>query len=251
MSPLWLALLVGFALSPVLFDTARHLAEEPWKLPAAVLVPLLVLALVRAERADPAPFRRSGAVAMGLAIALEFVALMVGEPAWARLGLALAAFGWLRAFSLGSAPSAALLFLAIPPPTFASLFTSPELEEAWCHMAAAVLPGVEVELFPVAVHPGDGGIAMVMLGAALAGWRARWLGRSGNTTAIWAACGAVVGLACQPLGFVAAGWLGARGAPQMARHFLDLGPGLLLATAVVLSVGRRRPTPINSRPEPA
>lgn len=248
----WLALLVSFALSPTLVETARHLAEEPWKLPAALLVPLLLVPLVRAERAETtglAPLRGSGVAVMGLAVVLELLALAAGLPAWARLSLPLAAFGWLRAYSLLSLPSAALIFLALPPPTFASRVTSPWLEELWCRGAAALLPGVDAETFPVPIHPGDGGIAMLMLGAALGGWAARRFGRGGATVAIWACVGAGVGLACQGPGFLVAGVVGARIAPEMARHFLDLGPGLGLATAVVVAVSRQQPIPAPLQPK--
>ena len=242
MTASWSGLFVVVALSPSLAETARHLAEEPWK-SSALIVPLLLIALVRVERTPGAPLRREALGWIVLAVGFELLAAGVGLLRWSRLALGLAGFGWLRANSLTKPATAYLAFLAVPLPSFASRLTSPALEQTWARLAAGVLPGVELHRFPVPLHYGDGGLHLALLGAALgsyAGLRheqplARCLG-----LAFAVALGLLL---LQPLAVTLAAGLAELAGAGVARTFLDLALPWTAGAAVIFSVARREAGP--------
>ncbi len=242
MTALWLGLLVAFALSPSLAETARHLGEEPWK-SSALVVPLLLVALARVERQPGAPLRRGALAWIALAVAWELFAAGSGVLRWSRLSLGLAGYGWLRATSLTRPASAALAFLAVPIPSFASLLTSPFLEHTWARLASQVLPGVGPYRFPVDLHHGDGGVHLTVLGTALGLYAGLRFGQPPLRRLGLAGVGALGLVLLQPLAVTLAGGIGQMVGAEGGRRFLDFALPWAAGAAVLLSVERRAPGP--------
>ena len=102
------------AFSPTWVDLGRHWVETPWARYALVFPPLAAVAARRA----PAAGASSGLGWIGVGLAVELAAAFAGAIRWARPGLALSAFGWLRRGDFAAPRAATLLFFAVPAPAF-------------------------------------------------------------------------------------------------------------------------------------
>ncbi len=243
-----LALLVAFALSPVCVEIARHLIEEPWKAPVLV-IPLALGWLVRdawaAERevlpATAARARRTGLLCIGLAVALELLAVGGGLPRWGRPALALAVFGWLRAGALIPTASAALASFLVPFPSVVSRAFGPSLVDGWRGLASAILPGVQRDAFPLELHHGDAGWAVAWAGAGLGAFAARRLGTGPAAGLAAMALGSLAGFVCQAAGVLLAAAMSAPLGPTPSRALLTVAPSLLLLAVVLGALSRALP----------
>ncbi|MBW2243286.1 MAG: hypothetical protein JRH01_14965 [Deltaproteobacteria bacterium] len=249
MTALWSGLFVAIALSPSLVETARHLMAEPWK-SSALVVPLLLVALARAEGKPGGPLRRPALGWIVLAVGIELLAAGAGLLRWSRLSLGIAGFGWLRATSWTKPTSAYLAFLAVPLPSFASRLTSPMLERTWSRLAASVLPNVDARNFPLPLHYGDGGLHLLVLGAALGAYAGLRHAESTARCFGLAAIGALALMLLQPLAVILAAGLAETVGPGFARGFLDLALPWTAGLAVIFSVERQASRSRSTR-EPA
>ncbi|MCP5055832.1 MAG: hypothetical protein GY937_03800 [bacterium] len=249
MTALWSGLFVLVALSPSLAETARHLVDEPWK-SSALIVPLLLIALARAEGTPGGPLRRRALGWIVLAVGIELFAAGAGLLRWSRLSLGIAGFGWLRATSWTKPATAYLALLAVPLPSLASRLTSPALEQTWSRLAASVLPNVDSRSFPLRLHYGDGGVHLLVLGAALGAYAGLRHEESMARCFGLAAIGGLALLLLQPLAVLLAAGLAEIVGPGFARSFLDLALPWTAGLAVIFSVERHASQTIPTQ-EPA
>ena len=235
---------MAFALSPVWVEVARHLIDEPWKLPVLAVPWLLWRLVARDGGTGPkgseagAGARRTGLIAIGLAVALELLTLGAGLPRWGRPALALAVFGWLRASGLASTPTAALAIFLVPVPSALSRATDPALVDGWRSLAAAILPGVERASFPLDLQHGDAGWAVAWLGAGMGVYAARRLDWRPALLLPALSLGLIGGFVCQGLGVVLAAALSLPLGPELGRAALLGAPLLLLLGLLLVALPR-------------
>ena len=251
----WLGLVV--ALSPLLFDLARHWLAEPWALPFAVFAPLLVQAI----HTDPsiARPRRAGLLLLALALALEFVTAGGGMPRYGRPAIPLGVLG--MALLLGR-PSVARALVAIwlaPIPHALQTRLLPGLEATLDGLAALLgLPlGVEKHLLAapagfLEVSGADSGIVLAGLlaglgwyAAATAGASVRGAAAAALRWALWAPFvqGATWGLV---LALLTAG-----ADPELARVVLTALPPLTVFVGAAAWLRRRASACADSLASPA
>lgn len=242
---------LGFALSPILLDLARHLALEPWALYAAAVPPLLAWAARREGGARASP--RLGGALVAAALVLEIVAVGGGIVRFGRPALPLAVLGLCRALGLASARTALLAAWMVPVPFVLVEAAGLPLAGLWGELAhAAVAPaGAELALRPtdhafalegaggtLPLRPVDGGVVLAA-GLSGLGWLAGLRARAG-----WLGCAlaaAFFALAALPLQLLAVGLAAAAlagGLGALAGWTLALAPWI--AGAALGGVGVTR-----------
>jgi len=225
-------LVVGWAVafSPVLADLVRHWAAEPWARYSLVFVPLLVWGLARSPAAARAT--ADGWIWLGLAIALEILALAGDAVRTARPALALGAIGLARATGLAATRPLVLLLWVTPLPRVLAGIASPDLERFWVQAvlplahafgATLALEGSSV-LAPTAtleLRFVDGGLLLAALLSGL-GWHSAMLAGARLPSAIARAIGwAALALPLQLIIVALALGLLAGGSPGAARAVLE------------------------------
>lgn len=245
---LWLAL--AAATSPVILDLLQHWIAEPWARYSAIFALPLVVAATTPSEVGP---RRSGYLWLGLAIAVELVAVGAAIPRVGRPSLPLAILGAFRLLGVGSLRAWVLALWLIPVPHYLLRFGSPELERVYLELAVALWQafGATLELAGSTVRAASGelelrawdaGLPLCALISGLVWWAALRRGTPIGRTVVRAGLGGLVALPVQALGVSLAVGCLAAGAPRVGRALL--GHGLWLAVCAlgligVLRSGRR------------
>lgn len=244
-----LALALGLAFSPGLFDLVRHWALAPWSRYSAVFVALTVWLALRLPRPAARP---AAGVAVGVAaVGLQLVAMLAGAPALARPAVVLAGVGLVVGRGLASARIAWLAPWIVPVPYQLTDWTggdriAPELFRAMARCLRVF--GVGVAAGERRVVAGDAwllldstqaGLPVLVAAAGLSVYAALRL-RPGRAGFAWGAClllaaGAAsqllaVGLACLAL---------ATGSAKLAGFAVDSLSWMLPSLAAVVVVERR------------
>ncbi len=214
-----LAVALALGLSPVLFEFARHLREEPSALYVLACASVLAFA-VRGELA--AGRREAPALARGLpwiatAVVLELFCYAGGIERFARPALPLALIGWLRASGLARLPLASLAFWLVPVPKSLSEFGEFGFHYLWHDLAS---PFASSAADALVLDHWDSGLRPAAIAAAFGWWRATHAGRRPWNEAL--RLGAV-GFASQGLALAFALAAAALGAVGEARAFLTHG----------------------------
>jgi len=240
----WVAFL--FAFSPLLSDLVEHARAHPWA--AWNLLFAVPLALLARRDSSPESPRRDGYAWLGMALALEGLAIAGGPLRWGRPAIPLGVLGLARILGRPSLRVAALACWALPLPTFIASVASPLLEYIWLRSAAALL-----SLFaPISVHqayaswpqgvlqlqPADGGLPLALFLSGV-GWIYAlpiWRGflRALMTAAWWG----LVGLPVQGLVVLIALALAVGDRAEVARLWLSWGAFLGCALLAVAAMAR-------------
>lgn len=255
-SVLWIAL--AAALSPVLVDTATHVATNEWARGTAIFPFLLAYCAWK----DTTPLRpsRDGLVLLGIGVAVSFIGVGGGMPRVGRPGLVLAVIGLARMTGRPSLGCALLALWLIPLPTQLIEALAPGLDavvaNAAAHIASAmgvashVEPGHVDTLLLVGpagrldLLPGDAGLPLAWTFAGLGWFAAVRLGLSLSAAARLAARWMLMAIPLQVVALAAACLMTLLGRPALGRAGLDHFPliavilGLVWASRFALGSAR-------------
>ncbi len=261
MAVIGLGCLVALSLSLAGFETATHLRDEPWKLPALLSLGLLIR-LIRSERVSGEGLHRNSALWVLAAVSMQVYAAAVGWEMGYRLALGLGGVGFLQMARLATLPSSLLFLFAVPPPTLLAKATHPELTSALAHLSTtwmpegAYLPGM-ASGFALPLRAGDGGWLACWLAAAVVLYAFRVRAHQGaprprlSDLLALGLVGITAVALVQILSLAAASQLAGAAGSEVARGFLNVAPGVLIVFLGVMAVeiGLRR-TPAGS-PRPS
>ena len=134
----WVAL--ALALSPTLYEWARHLAADDSREFSSLLpVLLMILANRLLPAAEPKRSPVWGITMITGAIALQMVGILADSWTLARLGIPIACLGMAQRLGYPHPRSVFLIFFAVPLPTSIISLTTPWLESSYVWPTAELL----------------------------------------------------------------------------------------------------------------
>jgi hypothetical protein len=247
-SVLWIAL--AAALSPVLVDTATHVATNEWARGTAVF-PFLLAYCAWTDMAPSHP-SRDGLVLLVIGVAVSFIGVGGGMPRVGRPGLVFAVLGLARMTGRPSLGCALLALWLIPLPTQLIEALAPGLDAVVASAVAQIASatGIAAHVEPGHVDtlvlvgpagrldllPGDAGLPLAWTFAGLGWFKAVRLGRSSSAAARFAGRWMLMAIPLQVVALAAACAMTLLGRPALGRAVLDHFPlvavllGLVWAT---------------------
>ena len=126
----WFAL--ALALSPTLYEWARHLAADDSREFSSLLpVVLMILANRLLPRLEPKHSRAWGITLITGAMVLQMIGILADSWTLARLGVPIACLGMAQILGYPQPRSVLLIFFAVPLPTSIMSLTTPWLESSY------------------------------------------------------------------------------------------------------------------------
>ena len=239
----------GFAFSPLIADLVSHWWAHPWARYSLVFGPLLWIA-GRGEVRRPEP-ARDGWLLMGVALALELLAVGAGYTRVARWALPLGLLGLCRVLGLVTWPVALLGFWLVPVPHALLDRVAAPLDSAWLQLGALLASafGVAVSVegatlaLPdsvIALSPWDSGVLLASLLSGLGWYRGLRAGLGSAGCGLWAAGFGAAAFVLQALAVSAWVAFGAAGAPLPDTGWLTPALALLASALILIAIERPR-----------
>lgn len=234
-----------FALSPVLYDWALHVVEEPAARYAAMFPLLFLFGLSRTEKIRG---RADGYLWLLLAGLVAVICIGGGFTRFGRLAVPLAVIGLCRASGLASFRGACLMLWFVPLPHFVQALAWPEGAVLWFQLGISMLSPLDMRLMvePPAVaafgsrillQPVDSGLSLMVMLSGLA-YYASWQKRDGwAKTIMRMSTWSLLGVPLQGLAVVLALLLLYAGQPEWSRMFMDdfIWPTAVMAIWLLLN----------------